>query len=109
PHSCSSVSCYCGVRRVWALCACATLFRSGAGQGDRGVGLALFEGRGGGGVGGFGGGIGLVRLGGVGGCGCLAVATTHAAETDERSEEHTSELQSRFELVCRLLLETKNN
>src|SRR5699024_2481412 len=26
---------------------------------------------------------------------------------DERSEEHTSELQSRFELVCRLLLEQK--
>src|SRR5699024_12072369 len=26
-----------------------------------------------------------------------------------RSEEHTSELQSRFELVCRLLLEKKNN
>src|SRR5699024_11764218 len=26
----------------------------------------------------------------------------------ERSEEHTSELQSRFELVCRLLLEKKN-
>src|SRR5207249_10195951 len=25
-----------------------------------------------------------------------------------RSEEHTSELQSRFELVCRLLLENKN-
>src|SRR5699024_12093200 len=25
--------------------------------------------------------------------------------TDERSEEHTSELQSRFDLVCRLLLE----
>src|SRR5699024_11417929 len=25
-----------------------------------------------------------------------------------RSEEHTSELQSRFELVCRLLLEKKN-
>src|SRR5699024_11667634 len=25
----------------------------------------------------------------------------------ERSEEHTSELQSRFELVCRLLLEKK--
>src|SRR5699024_12224081 len=25
-----------------------------------------------------------------------------------RSEEHTSELQSRFDLVCRLLLETKN-
>src|SRR5437868_12474434 len=26
-----------------------------------------------------------------------------------RSEEHTSELQSRFELVCRLPLEKKNN
>src|SRR5699024_11909517 len=27
---------------------------------------------------------------------------------DGRSEEHTSELQSRFDLVCRLLLEKKN-
>src|SRR5699024_11253980 len=27
---------------------------------------------------------------------------------DQRSEEHTSELQSRFDLVCRLLLEKKN-
>src|SRR5437868_8815296 len=27
---------------------------------------------------------------------------------DRRSEEHTSELQSRFDLVCRLLLEKKN-
>src|SRR5699024_11644310 len=27
--------------------------------------------------------------------------------TNGRSEEHTSELQSRFDLVCRLLLETK--
>src|SRR5437868_9941934 len=27
----------------------------------------------------------------------------------KRSEEHTSELQSRFDLVCRLLLEKKNN
>src|SRR5699024_11839688 len=26
-----------------------------------------------------------------------------------RSEEHTSELQSRFDLVCRLLLEKKND
>src|SRR5699024_12228979 len=26
-----------------------------------------------------------------------------------RSEEHTSELQSRFDLVCRLLLENKKN
>src|SRR5207249_8269116 len=28
-------------------------------------------------------------------------------EAEERSEEHTSELQSRFDLVCRLLLEKK--
>src|SRR5699024_6095851 len=28
---------------------------------------------------------------------------------DERSEEHTSELLSRFDLVCRLLLEKKKN
>src|SRR5699024_11764011 len=27
--------------------------------------------------------------------------------TEDRSEEHTSELQSRFDLVCRLLLEKK--
>src|SRR5699024_12313088 len=27
--------------------------------------------------------------------------------TNDRSEEHTSELQSRFDLVCRLLLEKK--
>src|SRR5699024_11819837 len=31
-----------------------------------------------------------------------------SAEADFRSEEHTSELQSRFDLVCRLLLEKKN-
>src|SRR5437868_10497567 len=30
-------------------------------------------------------------------------------EFNRRSEEHTSELQSRFDLVCRLLLEKKNN
>src|SRR2546429_1578669 len=30
-----------------------------------------------------------------------------AAPEDERSEEHTSELQSRLHLVCRLLLEKK--
>src|SRR5699024_12802170 len=32
---------------------------------------------------------------------------SHAEVTDSRSEEHTSELQSRFDLVCRLLLEKK--
>src|SRR3712207_7196791 len=31
----------------------------------------------------------------------------HEADDDERSEEHTSELQSRQYLVCRLLLEKK--
>src|SRR5699024_11987117 len=31
-----------------------------------------------------------------------------AAEEEIRSEEHTSELQSRFDIVCRLLLEKKN-
>src|SRR5207249_6404837 len=54
------------------------------------------------------------RLGGV--ClnrGCIpSKALLHAAHTitaarESRSEEHTSELQSRFDLVCRLLLEKK--
>src|SRR5438067_5571997 len=31
----------------------------------------------------------------------------NADRADARSEEHTSELQSRFDLVCRLLLEKK--
>src|SRR5206468_11989185 len=30
-------------------------------------------------------------------------------EVAQRSEEHTSELQSRSDIVCRLLLENKNN
>src|SRR5690554_7317106 len=34
---------------------------------------------------------------------------TAPAATSRRSEEHTSELQSRPHLVCRLLLEKKNN
>src|SRR5438309_7693036 len=38
----------------------------------------------------------------------LEAATQTAAERDiKRSEEHTSELQSQFHLVCRLLLEKK--
>src|SRR2546422_7680975 len=37
----------------------------------------------------------------------LAVARTIAAASGGRSEEHTSELQSRLHLVCRLLLEKK--
>src|SRR5699024_12244046 len=43
-----------------------------------------------------GGGLGHRRLHGAGGLG-----------QQDRSEEHTSELQSRFDLVCRLLLEKK--
>src|SRR5207249_10179973 len=47
----------------------------------------------------------------------LWLARTRRGPTDggtcqmrkSRSEEHTSELQSRFDLVCRLLLEKKNN
>src|SRR5260370_23459437 len=38
-------------------------------------------------------------------------ATPHppnSGRVDERSEEHTSELQSHLNLVCRLLLEKKN-
>src|SRR2546426_7451782 len=36
-----------------------------------------------------------------------AAAATHPSETRVRSEEHTSELQSPCNLVCRLLLEKK--
>src|SRR5689334_24639861 len=41
----------------------------------------------------------------------LPITRTDAASacaTQGRSEEHTSELQSQFHLVCRLLLEKKN-
>src|SRR5438067_8372218 len=36
------------------------------------------------------------------------LAAARRALHRSRSEEHTSELQSRFDLVCRLLLEKKN-
>src|SRR2546422_8165928 len=39
----------------------------------------------------------------------LPFARLIAAATAVRSEEHTSELQSRLHLVCRLLLEKKKN
>src|SRR5690625_5726223 len=45
------------------------------------------------------------------GVGITIVSTTSVAADvswDRRSEEHTSELQSRGQLVCRLLLEKKN-
>src|SRR5689334_23605155 len=36
-------------------------------------------------------------------------ASGTSTQNSERSEEHTSELQSQFHLVCRLLLEKKNS
>src|SRR2546426_3445546 len=42
-------------------------------------------------------------------CGLSAATPNDGSETDtDRSEEHTSELQSPCNLVCRLLLEKKN-
>src|SRR2546421_4141708 len=43
----------------------------------------------------------------VGGLRAERAVRSHTAEI-RRSEEHTSELQSRSDLVCRLLLEKKN-
>src|SRR2546426_9377103 len=40
---------------------------------------------------------------------CFAVSRRHCMQRSERSEEHTSELQSPCNLVCRLLLEKKKN
>src|SRR5699024_5374500 len=45
--------------------------------------------------------------GGGGGGGRGGGDRGHTGDPARRSEEHTSELQSRFELVCRLLLEKK--
>src|SRR5438309_5180730 len=42
------------------------------------------------------------------GCAARTIMFLRRARTS-RSEEHTSELQSQFHLVCRLLLEKKNN
>src|SRR5687768_18506500 len=39
----------------------------------------------------------------------LAQALPSSAQTGDRSEEHTSELQSRLHIVCRLLLEKKKS
>src|SRR2546422_4523239 len=41
--------------------------------------------------------------------GCALIDVLRPAVRAERSEEHTSELQSRLHLVCRLLLEKKKN
>src|SRR5216684_3199345 len=42
-------------------------------------------------------------------CSKSASCTTSRSSGTKRSEEHTSELQSRLHLVCRLLLEKKNS
>src|SRR2546427_2660143 len=47
----------------------------------------------------------LVRIG----AGVVEDARRAHARADPRSEEHTSELQSQSNLVCRLLLEKKKN
>src|SRR3989442_6147536 len=41
--------------------------------------------------------------------GVTGLAHVQLDDADQRSEEHTSELQSRPHLVCRLLLEKKKN
>src|SRR2546429_1517357 len=41
--------------------------------------------------------------------GCPVVRARSIFRGSDRSEEHTSELQSRLHLVCRLLLEKKNS
>src|SRR3989440_12325094 len=52
--------------------------------------------------------ISLERFAGrVAGAGVLVAFVLPEALLDVRSEEHTSELQSRSDLVCRLLLEKK--
>src|SRR2546430_5100446 len=44
----------------------------------------------------------------AGGKGGTLITLANAAPSGSRSEEHTSELQSQSNLVCRLLLEKKN-
>src|SRR2546429_1625831 len=49
----------------------------------------------------------LERIARAGGANAIDVYVVHYGEEPGRSEEHTSELQSRLHLVCRLLLEKK--
>src|SRR2546429_5082713 len=52
---------------------------------------------------------GALRLSVLGLASALALSACNESQDKPRSEEHTSELQSRLHLVCRLLLEKKNN
>src|SRR5437868_9105475 len=51
----------------------------------------------------------LVGPGGTSSAGCAGAFAGAAVSHTARSEEHTSELQSRFDLVCGLLLEKKRD
>src|SRR5437868_13051944 len=52
--------------------------------------------------------IGLLGPNGAGKSTLIQTLLGFCPASAGRSEEHTSELQSRFDLVCRLLLEKKN-
>src|SRR5690625_7086308 len=84
------------------LCPYTTLFRSDVGQQEVAVGLGIV------------GGVVVAQCGLTSGLGphlqreALFVGELLADPESGRSEEHTSELQSRGHLVCRLLLEKKN-
>src|SRR5689334_23748706 len=55
-------------------------------------------------------GEGFIKITGEVGTGKTLLCRKFLASLDDnRSEEHTSELQSQFHLVCRLLLEKKKN
>src|SRR5688572_31624411 len=53
--------------------------------------------------------VGRIRKGAVGDLNGNGRAGEAGAQDQPRSEEHTSELQSQSNLVCRLLLEKKKN
>src|SRR5207249_8921572 len=53
--------------------------------------------------------LAVIKLSRKDAAGAEEVLRTAVTEAPHESEEHTSELQSRFDLVCRLLLEKKND
>src|SRR5438034_5640732 len=77
-----------------------TLFRSGDQEGDVHAGACglVVDGEEG---------ADATRHGGRGGAGRIGGRSDAGADQTQRSEEHTSELQSHSDLVCRLLLEKK--